>query len=629
MAEITYEDSFRALLNERDSRWNEGAPHGTPVFVSYSFLTEPWREDPNFSTFTERQQEITREVLSDVSEAVGLTFLEVSSGGDIQYGNTVFGDWRSGEALPPIPYRGLGSEVRIEPTREDAYRHVLVHETGHALGLKHPHEGMVQLPDERDNYDQTQMSYSSGPNWGWEIGYPTGMQPYDIQALQYYYGPAGTPGTAWAYDAESETLSLTGTTGADTMMVPRVNGHYASGAGNDTVRGQDWDDTINPGAGRDQVEFGGGADRLIGQADGDTFEFQSYGDDPADVLDYRFVAASVTVSRDDDGMTITNDRTGAVDRNDAYSFEGDLLLTSFDDTIELSWNLRDVVVDGGGGRDTVIIDASENTTPVRVGRDGTLTVTRYDDTWTLKNIERVEWTWDSMGLGRATRDLGPADGSVIDMAADGIIGVSTVYGSAGNDRITGTEAAETFVMGGGRDTVSGGDGWDAVVVEGDRDDSTVSGSAVSASVRGESTLTLRGVETVVFDDGALVLDDGAAVLQAYRLYSAAFDRTPDAAGLGYHAGTLEAGTSLFDAAAGFTGSAEFAGLYGAEPAAGTYVTALYRNVLDRTPDPDGFAYHTGRLAEGTSRAEVLVAFSESVENQAKVAALVADGIWLA
>jgi hypothetical protein len=80
-----------------------------------------------------------------------------------------------------------------------------------------------------------------------------------------------------------------------------------------------------------------------------------------------------------------------------------------------------------------------------------------------------------------------------------------------------------------------------------------------------------------------------------------------------------------DVAAGFIGSAEFAGKYGANPSDAEYVDALYANVLHRAPDAGGQDYwmHTLQLA---SRAQVLVDFSVSQENQAQVIAAIQDGI---
>lgn len=67
----------------------------------------------------------------------------------------------------------------------------LLHEIGHALGLKHPFEDGVVLPSSSDEVTTTVMSYTAAagyPDSGLSF-YPTTPMWYDIMALQYIYGP--------------------------------------------------------------------------------------------------------------------------------------------------------------------------------------------------------------------------------------------------------------------------------------------------------------------------------------------------------------------------------------------------------------------------------------------------------
>jgi hypothetical protein len=140
--------------------------------------------------------------------------------------------------------------------------------------------------------------------------------------------------------------------------------------------------------------------------------------------------------------------------------------------------------------------------------------------------------------------------------------------------------------------------------------------------------TLIGYERLKFtgsaDVVALSLDGDLG--RAYRLYTAAFDRAPDKAGLGFWLHSAESGTGLSAMAHGFIDSAEFRSLYGASPAADAFVAALYHNVLHRPGDAAGVAYWEDRLGHGADRADVLAAFSESPENQEQAAALIGNGI---
>ena len=103
------------------------------------------------------------------------------------------------------------------------------------------------------------------------------------------------------------------------------------------------------------------------------------------------------------------------------------------------------------------------------------------------------------------------------------------------------------------------------------------------------------------------------------MYQAAFNRTPDAAGLGFHINAMDTGTPLAQVAQNFIASAEFAATYGALNN-DQFITQLYANVLHRAPEPAGLAYYQQQMAAGETRAQVLRDFSESTENQANIVA---------
>jgi hypothetical protein len=107
--------------------------------------------------------------------------------------------------------------------------------------------------------------------------------------------------------------------------------------------------------------------------------------------------------------------------------------------------------------------------------------------------------------------------------------------------------------------------------------------------------------------------------EAYRLYTAALNRTPDVPGLAYWSGQLAAGASPTEVAQDFVNSQEFQTDYeGMSP--GAFVSALYQNVLHRAGDPAGQQAWTTYLQGGGSMASVVVGFSDSVENRAQTAA---------
>ncbi|MCX7558329.1 DUF4214 domain-containing protein [Sulfitobacter sp. F26204] len=142
--------------------------------------------------------------------------------------------------------------------------------------------------------------------------------------------------------------------------------------------------------------------------------------------------------------------------------------------------------------------------------------------------------------------------------------------------------------------------------------------------------TLIDIERLQFIDGFLALDTDGTAGQAYRLYQAAFNRDPDPEGLGFWIDNFDVGNvDLVEMAEFFMQSEEFAQKYGDPDTLGDrdFLTLLYRNVLDRTPDEPGFEFWEEQQQAGLSRAEMLQYFSESVENYQNVAGEIADGIW--
>jgi hypothetical protein len=108
----------------------------------------------------------------------------------------------------------------------------------------------------------------------------------------------------------------------------------------------------------------------------------------------------------------------------------------------------------------------------------------------------------------------------------------------------------------------------------------------------------------------------------FRLYQATLDRAPDVQGQTNWAERLASGErTLEEVAAGFVGSVEFTSAFPADASNDAFVRLLYQNVLNvDTPDAEGLARWTGQLANGASRAEVVLGFSQSPQFTAKTAA---------
>ncbi len=98
-----------------------------------------------------------------------------------------------------------------------------------------------------------------------------------------------------------------------------------------------------------------------------------------------------------------------------------------------------------------------------------------------------------------------------------------------------------------------------------------------------------------------------------RLYWAFFNRDPDSDGANYWIAQFDEGATLDDIAFSFAGSEEFTNTYG-DTVDRQFVKIVYRNVLGRSPDTEGFNYWVGLLAEpAVSRVDVVRWISASSE----------------
>ena len=201
------------------------------------------------------------------------------------------------------------------------------------------------------------------------------------------------------------------------------------------------------------------------------------------------------------------------------------------------------------------------------------------------------------------------------------VGKSLTY-SAGKDVISGTT---------GNDTIDGGADADTVIYSGAKSAYSITNntSSVTVSSGADGTDTLTNIERIQFSDMTVALDISGIAGQAYRVYQAAFNRTPDNAGLKYWIGLMDGGYTLAGVASGFIASTEFKTLYGSNPTNELLVSKLYDNVLHRTPDEGGYNYWVGLLnTKKIDTISTLINFSESTENQAGVIGVIQNGIEL-
>ncbi len=422
-----------------------------------------------------------------------------------------------------------------------------------------------------------------------------------------------------------------------------VDDEVATGDGMDWIETGDGDDYIDPGDnyGEDTVDPGLGDDTV----DAGSMEYGYLYIDHADMVlsghGMRFdidghANTALITKTGGNGTTTIYDVVSAMEA-DGLALSG----TASDDTFNATVsNDGWLALTGGRGDDSFVLGESDGTVRLDYKTDNSgNTPTRGIN---INMSTGIVWQDGFGGRDTITTAAPYTDEETGELY---FLGEIEIRGTAHADTMMGSARDERFVTLGGNDMVSGEGGWDMLrfdqsgmtgAVAVDLAAGTAKGSwqgtdfrqiilgieelrgtrefgdKLSGSDASESFLG-RGGNDAIFGDGfdaTYAMDEAASV---YRLYQATLDRAPDLRGLTNWSERLFTGESgLQQVATGFVNSAEFHVTYGGLDDEG-FVELLYHNVLGRGADATGLANWTGQLADDTSRAEVVLGFSQSAE----------------
>ncbi|RTR15536.1 matrixin family metalloprotease [Azospirillum griseum] len=331
--------SVAALVAPGTPRWGSGSV-GTAATVTYSFMESApsyasTADKTGFAVLSTVQRAAVRLALAAWSEVANIFFVETADsansgqGGSIRFGSNRQTSSAAYAYYPNGSVYGTGGDVYLannastntSPTAGTYGFLTILHEIGHAIGLKHPGNYDATgsggtppyLSTSEDNYRYTLMSYNSHPSLGLN-GLATGPALYDIEAAQYLYGAntdtrsgddrylfASTTSAVsraiWdtggtdTIDASGQTaaVSIDLNAGAFSSIGPNGSGARAvdnvviapdvvienaiGGIGNDILTGNAVGNLLSGGEGNDTLTGGSGDDTLSGGSGLDTAVF--------------------------------------------------------------------------------------------------------------------------------------------------------------------------------------------------------------------------------------------------------------------------------------------------------------------------------------------------------------------
>jgi hypothetical protein len=198
---------------------------------------------------------------------------------------------------------------------------------------------------------------------------------------------------------------------------------------------------------------------------------------------------------------------------------------------------------------------------------------------------------------------------VPDLTPGDIAGAQVLYGAKTAVPPTWTQEDDVVSLKNGNENYDGLGGRDAVVIPGNASNFTLSINQNGTLVLDDRNAsggqdTLANIEELRFTDRTLDLNAFSGLTQLSdtqfkalaEMYVAYFNRAPDAEGLFYWADKLAEGRTMDQIAERFFDQDETRGIYTDPSNTDAFVTAVYANVLGRTPDAEGSAFWTGKLA---------------------------------
>ncbi len=215
------------------SKWaSTSLTYSFPTSPSYYSAYSSSEPQTNFKAFTSVQQQAATKVLQNYAAVSNLQVTQVAESsattGTIRYAetdavSTAFSYFPSTAATGGDAWFNNSKHYYDNPIAGNYAYSILMHETGHTLGLKHPQDvfgAFGVLPSAHDSVEYSVMSYRSyiGGPLSYSIGatsYPQSLMMDDIRAIQTLYGADYTTNSGntvyqWSPTTGTETINGVG-----------------------------------------------------------------------------------------------------------------------------------------------------------------------------------------------------------------------------------------------------------------------------------------------------------------------------------------------------------------------------------------------------------------------------------
>lgn len=481
------------------SQWSDKTITWSAPSGAYGYVTlTPAGQAPIFTAFSSQDVQQAQSFFDYLSSIIDLKFsFTATAQSDVRMGyeNMTVGGYAY---YPPNGSLYISdTEIGTLSTAGSYGYLTLIHETGHALGLKHPESYNASggttpgpyLPISLDTTEATVMSYSAFVLWGQPLGtagswyYAQSYMPIDIQALLQMYGAA--TGIARSQFTFSFSQTSAFSYGASSATVNMFAPFYLYDANHDVTL--DFSQLNDP-AERLNVDLNAGG---ISYTQGNGLQFAQYN---------GFSGAWDPIAKATSNIYNTN-----ISSNTNVTT---IVGSPLNDSVTVG--LRSVSVNGGAGVDTIVYGDTYADCTIAVDSTGTVTIVdKSGQVGTLhaSSVELIRFSdraLDPNNSNNRVLDLSQSSDTTIVGTATG----DSIYLGASFHAVDGAKGNDAFYVGrhGSQDyNVEGGTGFDTVFLPNPRSSYTILASSSDLTeVTGlEGHGFLRDIERVQFADQSL------------------------------------------------------------------------------------------------------------------------------